>query len=131
VAELWRYTNRTVELTVDGRTTASRRVLLVAISNGAYYGGGMRISPTAEVDDGLLDLCVVGDISRLAALGQIPNLYRGRHVGHPAVDILQGRHVAVDGDRDTLVHLDGEAFGHLPLEVELHAGRLAVAAPGR
>jgi YegS/Rv2252/BmrU family lipid kinase len=128
LAELWRFTNRHVEVTIDGRTEA-RTIMLMAISNGAYYGGGMRISPTAEVDDGLLDLCVVGDLSRFAAIRQIPNLYRGTHVNHPAVEIVRARHVVVDGGADTLVHLDGETFGHLPLEVELRPARLVVAAP--
>jgi YegS/Rv2252/BmrU family lipid kinase len=130
VVELWRFANRDVELTIDGERQ-SRRILLVAISNGEYYGGGMRISPGAAVDDGLLDLCIVGDLSRFAALGQIPNLYRGTHVHHPAVEMRKARAVVVDGDRQTLVHLDGEPFGHLPLSVEVAESRLTIAAPLR
>jgi diacylglycerol kinase (ATP) len=103
-------------------------VLFIAIANGEYYGGGMRIAPGASLDDGLLDLCVVGDLSRMTALRQLANLYRGTHVAHAQVDMLRGRTVAVDGDRATLVHLDGEPFGHLPLRVVLHPSRLLVAA---
>jgi diacylglycerol kinase (ATP) len=127
LTELRRFSNRRVELTLDGAPIA-RQVLFVAIANGEYYGGGMRIAPGAAVDDGMFDLCVVGDVSRLTALRQLANLYRGTHVHHPQVDMHRGRAVAIDGDAATLVHLDGEPFGGLPLQVELHPGRITVAA---
>jgi diacylglycerol kinase (ATP) len=113
-------------LTVDG-ISSDHEVLLVAIANGAYYGGGMRIAPNAQPDDGLLDVCIVGDISRVTAIRQLPNLYRGTHVRHPQVSLLQGRSIGVDGDGGTRVHLDGEPFGSLPLRVSVHAGSLNVA----
>jgi diacylglycerol kinase (ATP) len=127
LAELRRFQNRRVDVSVDGVTTTPR-VLFVAIANGEYYGGGMRIAPGAAVDDGMLDLCVVGDISRLTALRQLANLYRGTHVRHPQVELQRGRSVSISGDAGTLVHLDGEPFGGLPLQIELHAARLTVAA---
>ena len=95
--ELRRFSNRPIRLTVDG-ISSDHDVLLVAIANGAYYGGGMRIAPDAQPDDGLLDVCVVGDISRLTAIRQLPNLYRGTHVRHPQVSMLPGRSIEVDGD---------------------------------
>jgi diacylglycerol kinase (ATP) len=82
-------------------------------------------------DDGLLDVCIVGDISRLTALRQLPNLYRGTHVAHPQVELVRARSLSIEGDARTLVHLDGEPFGTLPLTVELHRDRLLVAAPLR
>jgi diacylglycerol kinase (ATP) len=130
LAELRRFSNRRVELSVDG-TTTTRPVLFVAVANGEYYGGGMRIAPGATVDDGLLDVCVVGDVSRLTALRQLGNLYRGTHVRHPQVDLLQGRTVAIGGDSSTLVHLDGEPFGGLPVSIDVHPGRLTVAVAVR
>ena len=110
LAELRRFENRRIRLTIDGATETAD-VLFVAIANGAYYGGGMRIAPDASVDDGRLDVCVVGDISRLTVLRQLPNLYRGTHVNHPAVTMRSGTIVEADGDGDTRVHLDGEPFG--------------------
>jgi YegS/Rv2252/BmrU family lipid kinase len=127
LAELRRFENRQVELVLDG-TPTRRRVLFIAIANGEYYGGGMRIAPGAVTDDGLLDICIVGDISRLTALRQLPNLYRGTHVAHAQVELVQARSLSIGGDARTLVHLDGEPFGTLPLTVELHRSRLLVAA---
>lgn len=130
LVELRRFENREVELVLDGMTSR-RRVLFIAIANGEYYGGGMRIAPGATTDDGLLDICIVGDITRLTALRQLPNLYRGTHVAHARVELVQARSLSIDGDARTLVHLDGEPFGTLPLTIELHRGRLLVAAPLR
>ena len=88
----------------------------------------MDICPDASVSDGLLDLCIVGDISRIEAVRQLPGLYRGRHVDHPAVELLRATSVQMEGERGTLVHLDGEPFGALPLRIELAPLALSVAA---
>ena len=130
LSELRRFSNRRVRLTIDD-DTGEYAVLFVAIANGAYYGGGMRIAPDAATDDGALDVCIVGDITRMAAIRQLPNLYRGTHVNHPAVAVTRARRVRIEGGPETLAHLDGEPFGGLPLEVELVASRLTVAAPLR
>ena len=129
LAELRRFVNRPVTITLDGETF-SQSVLFVAIANGAYYGGGMRIAPDARADDGHLDLCVVGDILRLTALREMPNLYRGLHVRNPAVSTHTARHIEIDGDAATWVHLDGEPFGSLPLTVMVQPAALEVTAPG-
>ena len=126
--ELRGHANRRVELIIDGASSV-HDVLLVAIANGAYYGGGMRIAPDARADDGFLDICVVGDISRLTAVRQLPNLYRGTHVRHPRVSTHTGRNVELDGHATTKIHLDGEPFGGLPLSVSIVAGALEVAVP--
>jgi diacylglycerol kinase (ATP) len=127
LSELRRFDNRRLRMVLDGEPL-ERRALLVAIANGPYYGGGMRIAPDAAPDDGWLDLCVVGDISRLTAIRELPNLYRGTHVRHPAVSIHRARTVEIAGDGTTHAHLDGEPFGSLPLRVEIRPGSLEVAA---
>jgi diacylglycerol kinase (ATP) len=129
--ELLRFRNRQVRLqleTPEGEREIDRRVLFVAVANGRYYGGGMEICPDASLSDGLLDLWVVGDISRLEAVRQLPGLYRGRHVNHPAVELMRATSVQLEGERGTLVHLDGEPFGGLPLRIELDRLALSVAA---
>ena len=131
LVELWGYENRSVRIAIDGAEPIARKILLLAMSNGAYYGGGMHISPGARADDGLMDLCIVGDLGRLAALRQVPNLYRGTHVRHPAVEMRRARVVEIEGDGDTRIHLDGEPFGRLPLHVELRHAALSVAVPLR
>jgi diacylglycerol kinase (ATP) len=133
--ELRRFRNQSLMFhfeTPDGPRTVERVVLMAAIANGAYYGGGMRICPGATVNDGWLDICLVGDISRLEALRQLPGIYRGRHVTHPAVEFVRARSVVIEGDPETRVHLDGEPFGQVPLRIDLipRAIRVAAASDG-
>lgn len=130
LVELRRFSNRRISLTIDG-VPRETRALFVAIANGEYYGGGMRIAPGAAVDDGMLDLCIVGDVSRLTALRQLANLYRGTHVHHRQVEMARGHTIEVDGDAGTLTHLDGEPFGSLPLTVRLRPGAIRVASRDR
>ena len=126
LAELRRFDNRQLRIVLDGEPI-ERCVLFVAIANGAYYGGGMRIAPAAIPDDGWLDVCIVGDISRLTAIRELPNLYRGTHVRNPAVSVHRARQVEISGEGTTHVHLDGEPFGALPLRVEIRPVALQVA----
>ncbi|HJP70750.1 MAG TPA: sphingosine kinase, partial [Candidatus Limnocylindria bacterium] len=128
LGELRRFENRRVRIGLDG-AMLERDVLLVAIANGAYYGGGMRIAPGARTDDGRLDVCVVGDISRLTAVRELPNLYRGTHVRHPAVSMHTATVIDIEGTSATRVHLDGEPFGSLPLAISLVPAAIEVAAP--
>lgn len=128
--ELQRFHNRGVQLTIEtseGERTIERRVLFMAFANGQFYGGGMQIAPAASLDDGWIDLCLVGDISRLEAIHQLPGLYHGRHVGHPAVEFIRARSVAIQGEDGTHAHLDGEPFGTIPLHIEVVPMALRVA----
>jgi diacylglycerol kinase (ATP) len=130
--ELQRFRNQAVRLrmeTPDGPLELERTALFVAFANGMYYGGGMQICPSATVVDGWMDLCIVGDISRLEAIKQLPGMYRGAHVTHPAVEFQRARSVVIEGDAGTRTHLDGEPFGTVPLHLEMRHAALDVAAP--
>lgn len=130
LSELRRFRNRRVRLTLDDGPPEEHTVLLIAVANGPYYGGGMKICPDAQTDDAWLDLCIVGDISRLTAVQQLPNLYRGTHVNHPAVSMRRARRIRIEGDTDARAHLDGEPFGTLPLQIEVVPRALEVAVSG-
>jgi diacylglycerol kinase (ATP) len=132
--ELQRYHNLDVSLRFDtehGPRAEERRVLFVAIANGAYYGGGMRICPAASVTDGWLDVCLVGDLSRLEALRQLPGLYRGAHATHRAVEFVRVRSLEISGTLTTRIHLDGEPFGTLPVRVEVLPLALEIVVPSQ
>src|SRR5438046_64615 len=83
--ELPRHANQELVLDLDGQVLR-RRALLVAVGNGRYYAGGMLICPRASAHDGLLDVCLVGDVPRLEVLRLLPTVFSGRHVEHPKVE---------------------------------------------
>ncbi len=128
--ELLRFRNHRLRVTLtdhDGERRIERTSLLVAFANGPFYGGGMQICPGADPADGLLDVCVAGDLSRWEAIRLLPGIYRGAHVGHPKVEFIRARIIRFEGDDGTLVHLDGEPFGAIPVTIRLLPGALQVA----
>jgi diacylglycerol kinase (ATP) len=130
--ELRRYKNRTLSLrlvTDAGARQVDGRFLFVVFANARFYGGGMLICPDASVRDGLLDLCLAGDIGRLGALRELPGIYRGAHVNHRLVEMTRVRELRIEGEAETRVHLDGEPFGMLPVDISVAAAAVAVAAP--
>lgn len=113
-----------VVLEVDGRRSTSR-AMLVAVGNGPSYGGGMRVCPDASLEDGLLDVVVVRDISIPAFLRVFPRVFAGTHVRHPAVQVLRGRRVRLEAT-GVVAYADGERLGALPLDCEAVPGALRV-----
>ncbi|MDQ2854135.1 MAG: diacylglycerol kinase family lipid kinase [Chloroflexota bacterium] len=128
--ELRRHRNSRLQVSLIGDgadRVISQRFLFVAFANGPFYGGGMQICPAAQTDDGLFDVCLVGDLSRLAALRELPGIYQAKHLKNPKVEIVHARTVRIEGDTETRVHLDGEPFGNVPLEVTMLAGAVSMA----
>ena len=131
--ELRRFENCQLCIRLDtpgDSTVVEQRFLFTAFANGPFYGGGMRICPDARFDDGLIDVCMVGDLTRGQALKELPGIYQARHVHHPKVRMARAASMTVDGNTDIKVHLDGEPFGHLPLHLSVAARALQIAKPG-
>lgn len=101
---------------------------MVSIGNGVSLGGGMKITPDALLDDGLLDVMIVRPLSRLNFVRIFPSVFKGTHVRHPKVSILRAKHVRIVGD-GVVVYADGERVGLAPVDVQLVPGALRVLAP--
>lgn len=122
LAGLWalqRYTSAIVSVRVDGQLAHDGPLLLGAVANGRYFGGGMRIAPHAEIDDGRFDVVLAAGMSRLAALACFPRLFRGTHVERPDVSERRGARVEVSSAQPVHVEADGELIGRLPAQIEL------------
>ncbi|MCA0335942.1 MAG: YegS/Rv2252/BmrU family lipid kinase [Actinobacteria bacterium] len=102
-------------VTLDGVRTETD-AMLVAVANGPAYGGGMKVVPGAEFDDGLLDVLVLSRISTPEFLKVFPRVFSGGHVDHPAVTIHRARSVHLEAT-GIVGYADGERFGALPMEV--------------
>ncbi len=125
------YTPTPVRVTVDD-TVIETDAWLVAVGNTRTYASGMMITPAASVHDGLLDVCVVGPVSRTEFLRTFPSVFAGTHVEHPDVHALRGTDVVVEAlDPTPAVDLwaSGEHAGRLPARLEPVAGALAVVVP--
>ena len=114
-------------VTIDG-VRHETRAMLVAVGNGPSYGGGMQVLPGARFDDGLLDVLILHQISTLEFLKVFPKVFKGAHVTHPAVEIIQGRSVTLEAE-GIVAYADGERFAPLPITVEVVPGAVTVLAP--
>jgi diacylglycerol kinase (ATP) len=103
--------------------------MMVAVANAPRYGGGMKVCPEASLDDGMVDVCVVGAVSKPTFVAVFPKVFRGRHVTHPAITMLRGQKVEIEAERHFDVYGDGERLGPLPATFTAIAGALKVAAP--
>jgi diacylglycerol kinase (ATP) len=123
----WR--NRRVRVSVDGRLWRECGTNLLAVVNGTYAGGGMNFSPEARLDDGLLDVLVVCDISRPALVRELARVHKGGHVNNPKVKLTRGLHVRVetaDADDPLGVEADGDPRGRTPAEFRVLPSALRV-----
>ena len=108
---------------------------LAAVGNARYYAGGMMITPGAELDDGRLDVCVIGRVSRARFLTGFPRVFRGTHPAIAGVEMRRGRVVelAADGPGGDAAGLQlwacGEPVGPLPARLEAVPGALRVLVP--
>jgi diacylglycerol kinase (ATP) len=117
-------------ITIDGAPLEVDAMLAV-VGSGRQYGGGMKVLPTAVLDDGLLDICIVEALSKTAFLRAFPRVFRGAHVRHPRVRMLRGRAVTMEANRKLQLYADGERIGPLPAEFSVMPGALrAVVGPG-
>ncbi|MFO1079892.1 MAG: diacylglycerol kinase family protein [Reyranellaceae bacterium] len=124
------YRPRVVAITVDGVPQGTRRMFTAMVGNTENGGGGMKLVPGALFDDGMLDLIEIGDAARFTLLfGVLPKLYSGAHAHHPKVRMSRGRSFRFESDAETLVDLDGETVGRLPLEIEIVPQAVRVGMP--
>ena len=116
------------EVVIDG-AARSFTGYSVAVANSGVFGGGMYLAPEAKLDDGLLDVVMIGDLPKRTYLAALPKVFTGAHVREPGVTILQAREVAFHADRPFNVQADGDPIADLPATVRVQPGALRVLAP--
>jgi diacylglycerol kinase (ATP) len=126
LAELRTFEPIAYTLDLDGET---RRLeaMLVAVGNGPSFGGGLRITEGALLDDGLLDVVLIKPMSKPQLIRTYPKLFKGTHVHHPQYEHHRVRRVTVAA-AGIVSYADGERFGALPITVECAPGALTVLA---
>jgi diacylglycerol kinase (ATP) len=122
----WKNRRFHVELDGEPRDQLANNVI---VANGRAFGGGIRIAPDAEPDDGLFDVLIWGDVGKLDLALNLPRLYRGTHLGHPKLDLGRRRSVLVEPETPMPIELDGELPGTTPVRFEIVPASLTVCVP--
>ncbi len=131
----WSYKNQRVQLIFDGKVDdrVEMTVNTVAVANGKYFGGAMKVAPNAEVDDGAFDVIAMGDFGFGDLLKSGRRLYQGTHLSMDKVTSRRARVVDAEPvEPGAIVELDvdGEALGRLPARFEIVPSALWMVVPG-
>jgi diacylglycerol kinase family enzyme len=103
--------------------------MLVAIANAQCYGAGMKIAPEADITDGLLDVVLVEHINRLAFIRNLPRVFKGTHLDHPAVRTWRAPECSVEASAPAPVLIDGDVQLETPLHVRVAHRRARFRMP--
>lgn len=124
----WRPATFTIELDGGGSRTATGYT--VAAANSKAYGGGMWLAPDASLEDGLLDVVIVGAVPKLRFVRLLPTVFKGEHVRQPAVEVLRCREIRISAERPFTMYADGDPIADLPVTVRALGGAVRVMVPG-
>jgi len=97
----------------------SQKLFLVTVANGTSLGGGIKLTPFAQLDDGLLDLNIIQDVNKLKILQNLMKAYSGEHVNMPEVTVDTCKSIAIKSDDGLAVHADGELISCNLKEIEI------------
>jgi YegS/Rv2252/BmrU family lipid kinase len=101
----------------------------ISVANNSTFGGGMRIAPEAELDDGLLDVITVGDVGKLRFVANLRKVFNGTHIDDEQVRMFRASRVEITASRPFPVYADGEHLTELPVSVRILPRALSVLAP--
>lgn len=107
----------------------ARPAFLIAVGNANRYAGGMKLTAQAQLDDGLLDICLVGEMSRLKILCWMPTVFFGGHLRLKEVEYFRSRMIRIETDRPLDVYADGEYACRTPAVINLLPQALRVIVP--
>ena len=103
--------------------------MVAAFANAPTYGGGMKIAPQAQLDDGRLDVCLIGHMNKFKLVCLFPTLYFGRHLSIPQVEYFQVERLRIETKEPLDVYADGEYVCRTPVEVSVARAALRVIVP--
>lgn len=112
------YKHCSAEIDIDGYKIASE-IFTISIGNGRYSGGGMKQTPNAIPDDGLLDMTVIRKMGKAEIILNLKKLYDGTILSHPKIEGYRGKRIYITSDPDIYIEADGESFGHTPVEIKI------------
>jgi diacylglycerol kinase (ATP) len=90
--------------------------------NNGFIGTGMHVAPNAEIDDGLLDILVVGKLSKIRFVVNLPGVFKGKHIHQPGIEIIRTRSVILKSDPDFRLAIDGDREFKPPARISIIKG---------
>ncbi|MCW2987328.1 MAG: hypothetical protein JWM24_266 [Solirubrobacterales bacterium] len=101
----------------------------VSVANNSTFGGGMRIAPGADLEDGLFDIIAIGEVGKLRFLANLPKVFKGTHVDGEEVRVFRASHLELSASKAFPVYADGEHLTDLPASLRVLPRALSVLTP--
>jgi len=120
------YKNKPLLISKNDGPVEESKLCMLAVANGRYFGGGMKIAPDALLDDGLLDITCVGDLGLMDFLLKSHHLYRGTHLSLNGFSCSRTEKIHVGCDSETIIEVDGEDPGRLPITASVVPNAITV-----
>ena len=111
--------NQTVKFQIDDGPEQKIQTRLGLLANGRYFGGAMLAAPEAELDNGMLDLLMLKEISLAKFLWHLPKIYKGTHLNIPEVFFQKVRRFTASSTEQIILDIDGESPGYLEATFEV------------
>jgi len=131
IETIFKYRPLRAEIAIDD-TLSTEQITLIAVGNGRYVGGGVHMLPQAHIDDGLLDVCILGETTKSDMLKTLPAVYLGRHLSHPKCRYLKTKELLINPiceNRPVYAQLDGEEYLDFPLKFGIAPQALKIVVP--
>lgn len=112
------YKERTFDYILDG-VSSSKDMILMTIGNGTTFGGGFKLTPDAVINDGFLDVCLIGPLSAARRFLNVPSLSNGTHIKLKEIDVVKVKSLEIQENPLLEAHIDGEYLGKPPFSISL------------
>jgi diacylglycerol kinase (ATP) len=120
------YRNKNVSICLD-EVIDNLRIWYAVVANGQYFADGMRIAPRAVLDDGLLNLVTIGNVTKTELLGIASKAYSGVHIERPDVTERKARVISIECEEQFFIEADGEILGECPASFQVVPSALTIA----
>lgn len=125
---VFKYKSKNVRINIDGQLIETK-VLLVAVANGKFYGRGMMPAPEAKIDDGIFDICIISEISKIKILSFFPKIINGKHGELKEVAFYKGRRIEISSEKEIALNVDGEVSVKKEAIFEIKPKNLRIVIP--
>lgn len=116
---------------IDGRLVCDESILLLAAANGSFYGGGIHMVPTAKVNDGLVDICLIRETRLRKLLKLVPSLIKAKHTEAKEVEIYHAKEILIEARDGCRVNIDGEIVSSQKIGMKVIPNGIKVRVPYR
>ncbi len=125
---IFQYKNVPIDIRINGKKIADK-VFLFGAAIGKFYGSGMKLAPEASPFDGLFDVTIVKNVTKMQVIGLLRFLYNGKYMPHKKIETHRTSSVDISSEEKVYLQMDGELAGHTPIQILSKKSALQVVLP--